>query len=281
MPSTLQWCRCGRFRGRNLAESVAARRRFRAGVGVFWQTLVTSVVTVDRCTYSVIVRVSYCQLSVVRVNRIGQTTIPGAASNRCTRVQWSSSERFADFCRSIAWPVEAETQRPIAGNPTIGELGAITYGPGPGEQFSAQLQLSGFAAFQGRFQFTPSSAQRIAQGPRVGAALRVLALITDPRGESPPFSKTPTLAPHAPRPSRQLDCARAPHSGPWRRRRCQKRARASCRRISPPPAVLSGAAPISCQPPTIPRAPPTTIHPSRLACRGTLPARREDDRRDR
>ena len=40
MPSTLQWCRCGRFRGRNLAESVTVRRRFRAGVGVFWQTLV-------------------------------------------------------------------------------------------------------------------------------------------------------------------------------------------------------------------------------------------------
>ena len=39
MPSTLQWCRCGRFRGRNLAESGAVRRRFRAGVGVFWQTL--------------------------------------------------------------------------------------------------------------------------------------------------------------------------------------------------------------------------------------------------
>ena len=38
-PSTLQWCRCGRCRGRNLAESVAVRRRFRAGVGVFWQTL--------------------------------------------------------------------------------------------------------------------------------------------------------------------------------------------------------------------------------------------------
>ena len=39
-PSTVQWCRCGRFRGRNLADSVAVRRRFRAGVGVFCQTLV-------------------------------------------------------------------------------------------------------------------------------------------------------------------------------------------------------------------------------------------------
>ena len=38
-PSTLQQCRCSRFRGRNLAESVAVRRRSRAGVGVFWQTL--------------------------------------------------------------------------------------------------------------------------------------------------------------------------------------------------------------------------------------------------
>ena len=38
-PSTVQWCRCGRFRGRNLADSVAVRRRFRAGVGVFCQTL--------------------------------------------------------------------------------------------------------------------------------------------------------------------------------------------------------------------------------------------------
>ena len=37
MPSTLQWCRCGRFRGRNLAGSVAVRRRYRAGVGVFCQ----------------------------------------------------------------------------------------------------------------------------------------------------------------------------------------------------------------------------------------------------
>ena len=43
MPSTLQWCRCGRFRGRNLAESVTVRRRFRVGVGVFWQTLVTTI----------------------------------------------------------------------------------------------------------------------------------------------------------------------------------------------------------------------------------------------
>ena len=41
-PSTVQWCRCGRFRGRNLADSVAVRRRFRAGVGVFCQTLVTT-----------------------------------------------------------------------------------------------------------------------------------------------------------------------------------------------------------------------------------------------
>ena len=39
-PSTVQWCRCGRFRGRNLADSVAVRRRFRAGVGVFCQTLI-------------------------------------------------------------------------------------------------------------------------------------------------------------------------------------------------------------------------------------------------
>ena len=38
-PSTVQWCRCGRFRGRNLADSVAVRRRFRAGVRVFCQTL--------------------------------------------------------------------------------------------------------------------------------------------------------------------------------------------------------------------------------------------------
>ena len=43
MPSTLQWCRCGRFRGRNLAESVAVRRRFRAGVGVFCQTLIRAL----------------------------------------------------------------------------------------------------------------------------------------------------------------------------------------------------------------------------------------------
>ena len=42
-PSTLQWCRCVRLRGRNVAKSVAVRRRFRAGVGVFWQTLVMQV----------------------------------------------------------------------------------------------------------------------------------------------------------------------------------------------------------------------------------------------
>ena len=42
MPRTLQWCRYGRFRGRNLAEGVAVRRRFRAGVGVFCQTLIKS-----------------------------------------------------------------------------------------------------------------------------------------------------------------------------------------------------------------------------------------------
>ena len=42
MPSTLQWCRCSRFRGRNLAESGAVHRRFRAGVGVFCQTLAKS-----------------------------------------------------------------------------------------------------------------------------------------------------------------------------------------------------------------------------------------------
>ena len=35
---TPAWCRCGRCRGRNLAESVAVRRRFRAKVGVFWQS---------------------------------------------------------------------------------------------------------------------------------------------------------------------------------------------------------------------------------------------------
>ena len=42
MPSTLQWCRCSRFRGRNLAECVAVRRRFRAKVGVFWQSLAST-----------------------------------------------------------------------------------------------------------------------------------------------------------------------------------------------------------------------------------------------
>ena len=40
-PNAVQWCRCGGFRGRNLAESVAVRRRFRAGVRVFCQTLPT------------------------------------------------------------------------------------------------------------------------------------------------------------------------------------------------------------------------------------------------
>ena len=49
-PSTLQWCRCGRCRGRNLAESVAVRRRFRAGVGVFWQTL---AIVVTACNHRV------------------------------------------------------------------------------------------------------------------------------------------------------------------------------------------------------------------------------------
>ena len=39
-PNAVQWCRCGGFRGPNLAESVAVRRRFRAKVGVFWQSLV-------------------------------------------------------------------------------------------------------------------------------------------------------------------------------------------------------------------------------------------------
>ena len=46
-PSTVQWCRCGRFRGRNLADSVAVRRRFRAGVGVFCQTLVSACQKID------------------------------------------------------------------------------------------------------------------------------------------------------------------------------------------------------------------------------------------
>ena len=40
-PSTVQWCRCGGFRGRNLAEGVAVRRRFRAEMGVFWQTRIS------------------------------------------------------------------------------------------------------------------------------------------------------------------------------------------------------------------------------------------------
>ena len=43
MPSNLQWCRCGRFRGPNLAESVAVRRRFRAGVRAFCQTLIRTL----------------------------------------------------------------------------------------------------------------------------------------------------------------------------------------------------------------------------------------------
>ena len=51
------------------------------------------------------------------------------------------------------------------------ELGAATHVPGPGEQLSVQTQLSVLAAFQGRFQVTAGSAQRIAQGPRVGAGL--------------------------------------------------------------------------------------------------------------
>ena len=38
-PNAVQWCRCGGLRGPNLAECVAVRRRFRAKVGVFWQSL--------------------------------------------------------------------------------------------------------------------------------------------------------------------------------------------------------------------------------------------------
>ena len=40
-PNAVQWCRCGGLRGPNLAECVAVRRRFRAKVGVFWQSLST------------------------------------------------------------------------------------------------------------------------------------------------------------------------------------------------------------------------------------------------
>ena len=39
-PNAVQWCRCGGLRGPNLAECVAVRCRFRAKVGVFWQSLV-------------------------------------------------------------------------------------------------------------------------------------------------------------------------------------------------------------------------------------------------
>ena len=42
-PNAVQWCRCGGLRGPNLAECVAVRRRFRAKVGVFWQSLVNDV----------------------------------------------------------------------------------------------------------------------------------------------------------------------------------------------------------------------------------------------
>ena len=38
-PNAVQWCRCGGLRGPNLAECVAVRRRFRAKVGGFWQSL--------------------------------------------------------------------------------------------------------------------------------------------------------------------------------------------------------------------------------------------------
>ena len=42
-PNAVQWCRCGGLRGPNLAECVAVRCRFRAKVGVFWQSLVTEI----------------------------------------------------------------------------------------------------------------------------------------------------------------------------------------------------------------------------------------------
>ena len=42
-PNAVQWCRCGGLRGPNLAECVVVRRRLRAKVGVFWQSLVNDV----------------------------------------------------------------------------------------------------------------------------------------------------------------------------------------------------------------------------------------------
>ena len=42
-PNAVQWWRCGGLRGPNLAECVAVRRRFRAKVGVFWQSLTSGV----------------------------------------------------------------------------------------------------------------------------------------------------------------------------------------------------------------------------------------------
>ena len=47
-PNAVQWWRCGGLRGPNLAECVAVRRRFRAKVGVFWQSLVSPHLSVRR-----------------------------------------------------------------------------------------------------------------------------------------------------------------------------------------------------------------------------------------
>ena len=46
------------------------------------------------------------------------------------------------------------------------ELGAVTHVPGPGEQLSARVRLSGLPVFQGRYHVTAGGAQRIARGPR-------------------------------------------------------------------------------------------------------------------
>ena len=78
-PNAVQWCRCGGLRGPNLAECVAVRRRFRAKVGVFWQSLDNLISALS----------TQGQVSAVKAKR---ARVAAHVRTKATHAQWDEFE---------------------------------------------------------------------------------------------------------------------------------------------------------------------------------------------
>ena len=122
-PNAVQWCRCGGLRGPNLAECVAVRRRFRAKVGVFWQSLPTSITGVPTPD-----RLGVRARAVAAGQRLGPASerfAPGVVAT--VRRLGAASERFAPGVVATVRRLGAASERFASGVvATVRRLGPVS-----------------------------------------------------------------------------------------------------------------------------------------------------------